>query len=279
MKAPTTLIRRHYQPGTARPALRNNRKARAAAVVLAVAVAVGGLVANNLLREPAGGPGASGRARAAGIPPPAGGAHPFLPPAQTLLATTHGTIPKFSHPGGPQTGQVPGRWHYARSVLPVIAQRPGWLDVRLAQRPNESTAWVLSRDVTLTTTPYAIVIDLAQTHLHLYRSAREIFSAPVGVGTPQYPTPPGRFFTAFFAAPPTPGYGAFVMVTSAHSNVITDWDMSGDAMVAIHGPLGSGALIGTTGARVSHGCIRMHENDLLHLRDVPAGSPIYIFSS
>lgn len=43
--------------------------------------------------------------------------------------------------------------------------------------------------------------------------------------------------------------------------------------------LDSGAAIGTTGARVSHGCIRMHEYDLLHLRDVPAGSPIYIFSS
>lgn len=161
----------------------------------------------------------------------------------------------------------------------LIPRRPGWLDVRLAQRPNESTAWVLSRDVTLTSTRYAIVIDLATTHLHLYRSAREIYSAPVGVGLPQYPTPPGRFFAAFFAAPPSPGYGAFVMVTSAHSNVITDWDMSGDAMVAIHGPLGSGTPICCTGARVSHGCIRMHENDLLHLRDVPAGSPIYIFTS
>jgi lipoprotein-anchoring transpeptidase ErfK/SrfK len=218
--------------------------------------------------------GSTDRTVATGTP-----AHPFVPPALTLLATTHGTIPKFAAPGGPQTGAVPGTWHSARSTLPVIARRPGWLDVRLAQRPNESTAWVLARDVTLTTTPYAIVIDLAQTHLHLYRSAREIFSAPVGVGLPQYPTPTGTFFAAFFAAPPTPAYGAFVLVTSAHSDVITDWDMSGDAMVAIHGPLGSDAVIGTTGARVSHGCIRMHEKDLWHLRDVPAGSPIYIMPS
>jgi hypothetical protein len=277
MKPRGTLIPGRHRPPTADPpASRSRRWPRAVASLVAVALIAAGLFIYSQARGPAG-PGHTGPANR---PPPAGlAAHPFVPPALTLLATTHGTIPKFAGPGGPRTGWVPGHWHYARSTLPVIARRPGWLHVRLAQRPNESTAWVLARDVTLTTTRYAIVIDLASTHLHLYRSAREIFSAPVGVGLPQYPTPPGRFFAAFFAAPPTPAYGAFVMVTSAHSNVITDWDMSGDAMVAIHGPLGSGAAIGTTGARVSHGCIRMHEYDLLHLRDVPAGSPIYIFSS
>jgi lipoprotein-anchoring transpeptidase ErfK/SrfK len=66
------------------------------------------------------------------------------------------------------------------------------------------------------------------------------------------------------------------MVTSAHSSGITNWDKSGDAMVAIHGPLFSGRQIGTTGARVSHGCIRMQEKDLLRLRDLPMGSPIFI---
>lgn len=211
------------------------------------------------------------------VKPPA--LHPFVPPAKTLLATTDHTIPKSAAPGKPTDGSVPGSWHGGVSTLPVIARRPGWVDVRLAQRPNESTAWVLARDVKFSVTPYAIVIDLATTHLFLYRDGKRILSAPVGVGTPQYPTPTGTFFTAFFAAPPSPAYGAFVMVTSGHSNVITDWEMSGDAMVAIHGPLGSDAEIGTTGARISHGCIRMHENDLLRLRDVPVGTPIYIFSS
>jgi lipoprotein-anchoring transpeptidase ErfK/SrfK len=203
----------------------------------------------------------------------------YRPPARTVLATTHGTIPKFDHPGGQQTGEVPGTWHDARSVLPVIAQRPGWLEVRLAQRPNESTAWVRSRDVSLSATRYAIVLNLASTHLMLYRSAHEIFSAPIGIGTRRYPTPPGKFFLAFLAAPPTPAYGAFVMVTSAHSNVISDWQSSGDAMVAIHGPLHSGKQIGTTGARVSHGCIRLHEPSLLRLRGVPIGSPVIILST
>ena len=100
--------------------------------------------------------------------------------------------------------------------------------------------------------------------------------APVGVGLPAYPTPTGQYFVAFLATPPNPGYGAFVMVTSAHSNTITDWDSSGDAIVAIHGPLGSDRQIATTGAAVSHGCVRLHESDLVQLRPVPVGSPIDI---
>ena len=47
------------------------------------------------------------------------------------------------------------------SALPVIGSEPGWLEVRLAQRPNGSTTWVHQSDVTLSNTPYAIVVDLA----------------------------------------------------------------------------------------------------------------------
>jgi lipoprotein-anchoring transpeptidase ErfK/SrfK len=65
-------------------------------------------------------------------------------------------------------------------------------------------------------------------------------------------------------------------VTSAHSNTISDWEESGDALIAIHGPLGDDAEIGTSGARISHGCIRLHDSDLAQLRVVPDGSPIDI---
>jgi hypothetical protein len=194
----------------------------------------------------------------------------------TLVATTHGSIPSFVGPGGKQSGTVPGAWQGAPSILPVVASRPGWYEVRLAQRPNGSTAWVLAQDVTLATTPYRIVIDLGSTHLTLWRYGQPVFSTPVGIGTTQDPTPTGHYFVALFAQPPTPAYGAFVMVTSAHSDTITDWERSGDAIIAIHGPLGSDAAIGTRGAAVSHGCIRLHESDLLRLRDVPAGSPVDI---
>jgi lipoprotein-anchoring transpeptidase ErfK/SrfK len=164
----------------------------------------------------------------------------------------------------------------AASILPVIAQQPAWVEVRLAQRPNESTAWVPAADVSLASDAYYIVIDLTDTHLRVFKAGQDIANFPAGVGTSAVPTPTGQFFVALFAAPPSPGYGSFVIVTSAHSNTISDWDESGDAITAIHGSLGADAAIGTTGARVSHGCIRLHNADLAQLRDVPAGTPIEI---
>jgi hypothetical protein len=197
-------------------------------------------------------------------------------PGVTLVATTHGDIPAFAGPGQHQVGTVPGSWHDAPSKLPVVRSEPGWYEVRLAQRPNGGRAWVLARDVTIAYTPYRIVIDLASTRLTLMRNNEPVFSAPIGIGTQQYPTPTGQFFVALLAEPPEPAYGPFVMVTSAHSDTITDWMRSGDAIIGIHGPLGSDRAIGAGGAAVSAGCIRLHEDDLLRLRVVPVGSPVDI---
>ena len=52
--------------------------------------------------------------------------------------------------------------------------------------------------------------------------------------------------------------------------------LTGDAVIGIHGPLGEDSQIGTAGARISHGCIRLHDKDLLRLRQVPPGTPIDI---
>ena len=70
----------------------------------------------------------------------------------------------------------------------------------------------------------------------------------------------------------------FIMVTSAHSPEISDWEGSGDAVIGIHGPLGDGREIGTAGARVSHGCIRLHDADLARLSMIPAGTPIEVIA-
>jgi lipoprotein-anchoring transpeptidase ErfK/SrfK len=173
---------------------------------------------------------------------------------------------------------VPAQWYGYPSVLPVIATKPGWVQVRLAQRPDGSTAWLAASDVTLSSTSYRIVVNLATTHLALYNHGHLVFSAPAGVGAPDDPTPPGQYFVAFIEPPPqpNPGYGAFILVTSDHSQTIDNWEGSGDALIGIHGPLGSDQLIGTTGARISHGCIRLHEQNLLQLSGIPAGTPITI---
>jgi lipoprotein-anchoring transpeptidase ErfK/SrfK len=200
-------------------------------------------------------------------------------PAQTLVATIPAAgAPGSQTPGGPSTLQVPGQWLGAASILPVIAEQPGWYEVRLAQRPNESVAWVSARDLRLATDSYHVVINLDTKHLQLFNDGQELASFPAGIGVPADPTPTGSFFVALFAQSPSPGYGQFVIVTSAHSDAISDWEASGDAITAIHGSLGADAAIGTTGAQVSHGCVRLHDGDLAQLRGVPAGTPVDIVS-
>lgn len=206
------------------------------------------------------------------VSPAAAGGSPGVTPVATVLRAA----PRYASPGHRGHGTVPSSWWGRPSVLPVLATRPGWVRVRLAQRPNGATAWLSAGDVRLGATPYRIVIDLAATHLKLYEHNRLVLSAPAGVGAVDDPTPTGEYFAAFDELPLGPGYGPFIMVTSAHNPSYTDWAGSGDAIIGIHGPLGEDARIGTSGARISHGCVRLHLAALAKLADVPPGTPIDI---
>lgn len=193
-----------------------------------------------------------------------------------LVAALSSTMSAQSSPGGAAAPAVAPTWHGSPVMLPVIATEAGYLQIRLPRRPNGSTTWIHASGVRLYSSPYSIVLNLRTRHLMLYRDGVLVLDASAGVGTPIDPTPTGHFFVAFFAAAPTPAWGPFVMVTSAHSNAITDWEASGDALIAIHGPLGEDSEIGTSGAQISHGCVRLHDSDLAKLRVVPDGSPIDI---
>ena len=211
---------------------------------------------------------------------PASTVPPSTVPPSTVLATVLRNVPRYASPGQLASGTVPASWYERPSVLPVVATSPGWVQVRLAQRPNGSTAWLPDSDVTLGRTPYRIVVNDITTQLALYDNGRLVFSAPAGVGTTEDPTPAGEYFVAFDEQPPQPngGYGPFIIVTSAHSPAIADWEGSGDAVIGIHGPLGDDTEIGTSGAQISHGCIRLHDQALERLAEVPPGTPIDVVS-
>ncbi len=204
---------------------------------------------------------------------------PFQAPASTLLAAPHGSIAAFAHPGGPQSGTV-GTWYGYAMVLPVVAQQPGWLEVRLPQRPNGSTAWVRADAVTVSSTGYFILVDLSKEHLTVYQAAQAVMSFPVGVGVAATPTVTGDYFVAVHEPHADPLLGPVVLDTSAHSDAIQSWEGSGDAIIAIHGPVdqAADARIATNGARVSNGCIRLHTADQLRLSVIPAGTPVDIIA-
>ncbi|HEY1829566.1 MAG TPA: L,D-transpeptidase [Acidimicrobiales bacterium] len=203
----------------------------------------------------------------------------LLPPGNTYTASLKGNTPGSPAAGAPANQTVPGTWYGYQSVLPIIGEKGSWVEVRLAQRPNESVAWIKKSAVAiLGLTQYRIVVNLTTMHLTVFQNNAQILDFPAGIGTPDDPTVTGQFFVTMTVPPPNAGYGSFVLVTSAHSDAITDYEDSGDAIIAIHGPITSAddALIGTSGAAISHGCIRLHDADLAQLNVIPAGTPVDI---
>jgi lipoprotein-anchoring transpeptidase ErfK/SrfK len=98
------------------------------------------------------------------------------------------------------------------------------------------------------------------------------FRAPVGVGLPQCPTPRGEFFIRNqLYGFGNPVYGPIAFGTSARSAVLTDWP--GGGFIGLHGTNQPYLLPG----RVSHGCIRMKNHQILRLaRLMPVGTPLTI---
>jgi lipoprotein-anchoring transpeptidase ErfK/SrfK len=173
---------------------------------------------------------------------------------------------------------VPKAWYGRTSVMPVTDSSSTRVKVRLARRPDESQAWVRRKTVTLSSTTYALLIDISKHRIYLFKSGRQVASYPVGVGLPQTPTPTGNYFIAFHAPPNGPGYGPVMLETSAHSQVFQSFEGGDDAIIAIHGPITSqsDAAIGSNGTRISNGCIRMHNSQLVKIARVPDGTPIIL---
>ncbi len=264
-------------PSEPRRGARNRRRAVAASASLSFVV-VTSLAVIAVLPGPA---------RKAPVPapvrliPPVTTAPPPPPPspvpAATTIAQVTGPVVFRATPGGPPAGTVPvGSWWGETKELPVIDHVPGWLEVRLPERPNGLTGWIPAAGVHLSTTTYGILINVMTRRVQLYDKGHVVGEFPAGVGTVDDPTPTGQFYVMDVAPPPGPGWGPFVVDTNAHSDAITSWEGSGDAFTAIHGPLGADAEIGTTGGAISHGCVRMHDADLAKLQPVPPGAPVVI---
>ncbi|MDR2379779.1 MAG: L,D-transpeptidase [Bifidobacteriaceae bacterium] len=220
----------------------------------------------------------SPRATATALAPGAAKDAPPAAPAEGPYRIAHltGDVPAYAAPGGERTGTVAGSWWGYPSALPVIGQQDGYLLVRLQQRPNEATAWISAAGVETSLTPYRIVIDLVEHRLQWLESGAVIMDVPAIVGRPATPTPAGHFFVTMLYPGQSPGYGDLVLVLSAHSETIGNWQGSGDAIIAIHGPLGNEASVDLAGA-TSNGCVRIHLTDLDALAaTVVPGTPVDI---
>ena len=148
-----------------------------------------------------------------------------------------------------------------------------WLHVRLPVLPNDRTGWVPRKALGgYGVVRTRLVVDLDDLGATLLRNRRTIFQAPIGVGQSAWPTPTGEFYIRNrLTNYDNPFYGPLAFGTSARSAVLTDWPDGG--FVGIHGTNQPELLPG----RVSHGCIRMRNEDILELgRLMPIGTPVTI---
>jgi lipoprotein-anchoring transpeptidase ErfK/SrfK len=199
-----------------------------------------------------------------------------IPKLTFLVTLAHNTGGYRTATAKHRSMKVHKKWYGRMSVLPVLAATADRLQVRLARRPNESTAWVNKTVVQWGITRSALLIDLSQRRLYVFERGHEKHSFPIGEGVKRTPTPTGTYFVAFHAPPNGPEYGSVMLETSAHSEVFKTFGGGNDAIIAIHGPINSDAAIGKNGARISNGCIRMHNHQLIKTAKVVDGTPLII---
>ena len=148
-----------------------------------------------------------------------------------------------------------------------------WVKVGLATLPNGRAGW-LPRSVLggYGAVDTQLVVDVERFTATLRKAGRVVFRARVGVGQARWPTPRGRFYirnrlTRFAGST----YGPLAFGTSARSEHVTDWP--GGGFIGIHGTDQPRLIPG----RISHGCIRMRNRDILALAKLmPIGTPLTI---
>lgn len=157
------------------------------------------------------------------------------------------------------------RSDYRPTVVLAIARRERggrrWYRIRLIGRPNGRTGWVEARRLEWLRAAHRtlLAIDLSERRLRVRRDGRTRRSFPIAVGAPGTPTPTGNFYLTAAWRPAEALYGRWAIETSAGAT-ITDWP--GGGVIGIHGT-NQPWLIGQA---VSHGCIRMRNEDIMRLR-------------
>jgi lipoprotein-anchoring transpeptidase ErfK/SrfK len=196
--------------------------------------------------------------------------------AYVVRPTVARKAPRRSAPVVARVGTLTPEW-YPNLVLMLdgirFSSRQAWVRIRLPILPNNSTGWVPRRALgSFRPIRTRLVIDQGTFRATLYKAGKAIFSTPVGVGQPQWPTPRGEFYIRQkMTGYNNPVYGPWAFGLNARSAVLTDWP--GGGFIGIHGTNQPGLIPG----RISHGCIRMRNAAITRLaRILPLGTPVTV---
>jgi len=219
-----------------------------------------------------------------------------VPAYVTYFATAKPAVAKVGVYDTPESAQ-PSReldnpWLYdpdvptstVQQVFLVKERRPdGWVQVLLPVRPNGSTGWVKSTDVTVTPNAYHVNIALGAHTITVTNADKVIYTGPIAVGATDpplpdagkpTPTPTGEYYLRILLQAPDPNtvYGPFAYGLSSYSDALDTFEGS-DAEIGIHGNNDASVL----GKNATHGCIRMDNAAITMLSKIlPLGTPVDI---
>jgi len=201
-----------------------------------------------------------------------------------VRAEPNGTAPILASLG-PTTG-----YGFATTLLvesDQAASAPGWVPVLIPfQKPNSTLGWVPAEEVALSETTYEIEINLGRHELVMLNAGEPVLSTTVILGTPETPTPPGRFYVTdplncntesvpgYPIAQCSGAYGAFAIGISGLSEALDSFDGT-IPQLAVHG---TNLPPTELGKDLSNGCVRIPNDVVLQMaRTTPLlGVPVTI---
>lgn len=201
---------------------------------------------------------------------------PTPPPSVGTAATALGTVKSIEVHDAPGGAVVSTLANPQPSGAPltflVVSSQNDWLKVDLPQRPNGSTGWISATAVSQARLEYRLTASTEQNTLSLYHDDTLVKTYTVATGTGGTPTPHGSFYLTELLAPTNPGYGPYAFGLSAFSDVLSSFG-GGPGQIGLHGTDDAASI----GRSASHGCIRMHNDDITALAKLlPLGTPITI---
>jgi len=148
------------------------------------------------------------------------------------------------------------------------------LAVQAPELKNGQVGWLRASDARLDSTPWSLHADLSSKRLEVRKGGRPVRSFSIAIGSPQNPTPKGRFSVTDKLKVTDAGspYGCCVLALSGHQvDLPPDWP--GGDRLAVHATRNESSI----GEPVSLGCMRTRAEQARWLiNTIPLGSPLFV---
>jgi lipoprotein-anchoring transpeptidase ErfK/SrfK len=196
-------------------------------------------------------------------------------PGQHRIAVVVRPTELRATPGGRRLARLKTKteWKSAR-VVPILAEKGGWLRVVVSDLPNGKSGWIDARATQTGVVDYALRADVSSRRLTVIKNGKVVRRITAAVGEAGTPTPHGTFAITDkipFTDPGSP-YGCCALALTAHQpNTPSEW--RGGDRIAIHATPAAESI----GRPVTLGCMRVPAEDARWMMDrIPLGTQVSI---